>query len=192
MFNSILDLTEVKAKGRKSAAADKSPAAAKSTGKKSRKMEKVAQVMPPHAIGAYIYFSNATVPRIKTERGCTHAEAFKMAGAEWNQLSEEAKAPFVQKGVADKARYDEQLKMLKSEGYFLLADGTKSTDYDPESYKRKVKSGVVKDLPSPAATTMAEGKRRSDGTSVKNPPDAAGSRKPSSGASHRKSKVLAM
>ena len=54
MFNSILDLTEVKAKGRKSAVADKSPAAAKSTGKKSRKMEKVAQVMPPHAIGAYI------------------------------------------------------------------------------------------------------------------------------------------
>ena len=60
MLNSILDLTEVKAKGRKSAVTDKSPAAAKSTGKKSRKMEKVAQVMPPHAIGAYIYFSNAT------------------------------------------------------------------------------------------------------------------------------------
>ncbi len=74
----------------------------------------------------------------------------------------------------------------------MLGDGTKSTDYDPESYKRKVKSGVVEDLPSPAATTMAEGKRRSDGTSVKNPPEAAGSRKPSSGASHRKSKVLAM
>ena len=108
MFNSILDLTEVKAKGRKSAVADKSPAAAKSTGKKSRKMEKVAQVMPPHAIGAYIYFSNATVPRIKTERGCTHAEAFKMAGAEWNQLSEEAKAPWLQKGAADKARAADQ------------------------------------------------------------------------------------
>ena len=80
--------------------------------------------------------------------------------------------------------------MLKSEGFFLLGDGTKSTDYDPESYKRKVKSGVVKDLPSPAAATMAEGKRRSDGTSVKNPPEGAGSRKPSSGT-NRKSQVLA-
>jgi hypothetical protein len=77
--------------------------------------------------------------------------------------------------------------MLNSEGYFLLGDGTKSTDYDPESYKRKIKSGVVKDLPSPAAATMAEGKRHSDGTAVKNPPDVAGSRKPSSGANRKPS-----
>ena len=180
MFNSILDPTEVNAKGGKSAAADESPAAAKSTGKKSRKMEKVAVVEPPEATPPYVYFSTATVPRIKTETGCTHAEAFKLAGAEWNQLSEEAKTPFVQKGAADKARYDAQLDMLMSDGYFLLGDGTKSTDRDPEHYKRKVKSGVVKDLPSPAAATMAEGKRRSDGTSVKYPPEGAGSCKPSS------------
>ena len=82
--------------------------------------------------------------------------------------------------------------MLNTQGYFLLGDGTKSTDYDPESYKRKIKSGVVKDLPNPAATTMAEGKRRSDGTAAKNPTDVAGSRKPSSGAlPNRKSSALA-
>lgn len=80
--------------------------------------------------------------------------------------------------------------MLNTEGYFLLGDGTKSTDYDPESYKRKVKSGVVKDLPSPAATTMADGKRRSDGTAVKNP-DEPGSRKPSSAVSNRKPRISA-
>jgi len=80
--------------------------------------------------------------------------------------------------------------MLNTEGYFLLGDGTKSTDYDPESYKRKVKSGVVKDLPSPAATTMADGKRRSDGTAVKNP-DEPGSRQPSSAVSTRKPKISA-
>ena len=72
--------------------------------------------------------------------------------------------------------------MLQSEGYFLLGDGTKSSDRDPESYKRKIKSGVVKDLPSPAAATMAEGKRRSDGRAIKNAQDVAGSLKPSSGA----------
>ena len=180
MFNSILDPTEVNAKGGESAAADESPAAAKSTGKKSRKMEKVAVVEPPEATPAHVYFSSAAVARIKTERGCTRAEAYKLAAAEWHQLSEEARAPFVHQGAADKARYEAQLDMLKSDGYFLLGDGTKSTDRDPESYKRKVKSGVVKDLPSPAAANMAEGKRRSDGTSVKYPPEGAGSRKPSS------------
>lgn len=72
------------------------------------------KIKPPHAIPAYIYFSTATVPRIKAERGCTHAEAMGLAGAEWKQLSEEAKAPFVQKNKEDKVRYEGQLSMFKT------------------------------------------------------------------------------
>ena len=165
-------MTDVKAKGKK-AAVEKS-SAAKSTGKKKGKMDEDDQKRkPPQPITAYIYFSNETVPRIKAERGCTHSEAFKLVGTEWNKLSEEAKAPFVQKSNEDKARYEEQLKMFKSEGYFMLADGTKSTDYDLQELKRKVKSGVVKDLPSPADASMALGKRNSDGTAVKNKTEEA-------------------
>lgn len=72
------------------------------------------KIKPPHPITAYIYFSTATVPRIKAERGCTHIEATKLAGAEWNKLSEEAKAPFVQKHKDDKVRYEGQQEMLKA------------------------------------------------------------------------------
>ena len=79
----FIDLTEVKAKGRKQTSVEKSPAP-KTTGKKSRKVTDEGKLKPPHAIGAYLYFSNATVPRIKTETNCTHAEAVKRAGAEWN------------------------------------------------------------------------------------------------------------
>lgn len=61
----------------------------------------------------------------------------------------------------------------------MLGDGTKSSDYDPQAYKRKAKSGVVKDLPSPAATAMETGKRSSDGSSAKNPAGTEGSRKAS-------------
>lgn len=61
----------------------------------------------------------------------------------------------------------------------MLGDGTKSSDYDPQAYKRKTKSGVVKDLPNPAATAMAAGKRRSDGSSAENPIGAPNSRKAS-------------
>ncbi len=106
MFNSILDPTEVEAKGGISAPADERPAAAKSTGRKSRKMEKVAEVrLPPPPTPALTYFSTATVPRILTERGCTRAEAFKQAAAEWHQLSEEAKGPlFLLKLIMNKTR----------------------------------------------------------------------------------------
>ena len=178
-------MTDVKAKGKK-AAVEKSPAA-KSTGKKKGKMDEDDQKRkPPQPITAYIYFSNETVPRIKAERGCTHSEAFKLVGTEWNKLSEEAKAPFVQKSNEDKARYEEQLKMFKSEGYFMLADGTKSTDYDLQERKRKVKSGVVKDLLSPADASMALGKRNSDGTAVKNKPEEATARKQQSSANKQR------
>jgi hypothetical protein len=76
--------------------------------------------------------------------------------------------------------------MFKSEGYFMLADGTKSTDYDLQELKRKVKSGVVKDLPSPADASMALGKRNSDGTAVKNKPEEATARKQQSSANKQR------
>ena len=71
-------------------------------------MEEVAQVTPPRATGARIFHSNAAVARIKAESGCCDRIAVKIAAAEWNQLSEEAKAPWRQKGDADKARAAEQ------------------------------------------------------------------------------------
>jgi hypothetical protein len=71
-------------------------------------MEEVAQGMPPRATGARTYHSNAAVARIKAETGCCHPEAVRIAAAEWNQLPEEAKAPWLQLGAADKARAAEQ------------------------------------------------------------------------------------
>lgn len=70
--------------------------------------------------------------------------------------------------------------MLKAKGFFMLADGTKSSDYDPQLHKKKkVKSGtpLVQDSPSPQPL----GKRQSDG-SIKKGAIASTSRKGSSAA----------
>ena len=124
----------------------------------------------------------ATVPWLMEKRRCKYTVAQSAAAVVWAQLSEEAKAPFIEKAAKDKARYKKEVKQLEDEGYFLLADGTKSIGDDPDyvdsgsgKKAKKSKSGRVKDLPSPAAALMALGKRRSDGTVVKRATDVAGS-----------------
>ncbi len=100
-----------------------------------------------------------------------------LAGAAWKALTEEEKAPFIKRGNEDKARYEEQMKMFNSKGYFMLSDGTKSSDYDPQlDKKKKSKSGIspVQEPPSPNLL----GKRQSDGSLKKGA--IASSRKASS------------
>jgi hypothetical protein len=111
------------------------------------------RMKPPHPISGYFHYSLAIVPKIKAEKNCTHLEATSLAGASWKDLSEKEKAPFLKKGMEDKARYDEQMQMFKAKGYFMLADGTKSSDYDPQlTKKKKSKSGapLLQDQPSPS------------------------------------------
>ena len=138
------------------------------------------RMKPPQPTSAYIYFSVAMAPKIKAEQKCSHLEAMKLAGATWKALSEEDKAPFYKKASEDKARYEEQMKMFNAKGYFMLSDGTKSTDYDLQlDKKKKSKSGIspLQEAPSPSVL----GKRQSEGAAKKGA-IASASRKVSSAA----------
>ena len=61
----------------------------------------------------------------------------RQCGAEWGGLTEEQKAPYVAKSQEDEKRYQAQIKMFNEKGYFLMQDGTKSTDHEVNTRKRK-------------------------------------------------------
>jgi hypothetical protein len=66
-------------------------------GKKQGKEEKKKDdntVKPTRPIGAYFFFSNEFVPKIKKDEGISHRDAMSKCGAAWNQMSEKEKAPY--------------------------------------------------------------------------------------------------
>lgn len=59
---------------------------------------------PTRAIGAYIFYSNETIPKLKASEGISHKEAMGKTGKMWNDLSEEAKKPYVKMHEEDVVR----------------------------------------------------------------------------------------
>lgn len=106
---------------------------------------------PPKVIGAYFYFQGEFIPDIKKKEGISHREAMSRAGKEWGQMTEEDKKPFEKMQEKDQKRYpitnsttiyryDKQLEELKEKGYYIRADGTKSTDVEESGKKRQSKA----------------------------------------------------
>ena len=65
----------------------------KSEGKKNKEEKKgkkekkeVDPAKPKKAIGAYFFFSNETVPKLKQEQGISHKDAMSAAGKLWNSV----------------------------------------------------------------------------------------------------------
>jgi HMG (high mobility group) box len=76
--------------------------------KKGKKVEEEkvedTSVKPTRPIGTYIYYSTATVPKIKASEGIAHKDAMAKVGKLWADLSDEAKKPFVKMHEEDVAR----------------------------------------------------------------------------------------
>jgi len=64
----------------------------------------------------------------------------KICGNEWKALSEAQKAPYFLKHEIDVKRHDKQVKDMKEKGYFLMPDGSKSTDHLIAKKKSAAKS----------------------------------------------------
>lgn len=79
-----------------------------------------------------------TVPKLKEQKNLKHTEAAKLCGDLWGKLSEAEKQPFIDLANKDKERYEKQLKELQTKGYFIMQDGTKSSDVPMTGKKRKI------------------------------------------------------
>lgn len=124
---------------------------------------------PPRPAQPYILFNTAMTRKLKEEEGIGHKEAFSKAAAMWKTVSEEEKKPYFEEHAKHQKVYEDQLKMIKDKGYFLLEDGTKSSDYpapDKATRKQKAKSGEDSKV----------GKKRSSGAHA-----ASGKKEPASG-----------
>ena len=91
--------------------------------------EEAKELQPKRAISAYIYFTNDYREELlKEDPNYPQKEIMTAAGKRWSELDDKQKAKYLKMNADDKERQAKQLADLKSKGYFVLEDGSKSTD----------------------------------------------------------------
>jgi hypothetical protein len=78
-------------------------------GKKAAEEEDDGKLKPSRPNSAYIFFSTEIIPKLKKDEGIAHKDAMSKAGALWNELTEEKKAPYNKLHDDDVKRYEEVL-----------------------------------------------------------------------------------
>jgi hypothetical protein len=96
-------------------------------------------LQPKRAISAYIYFSQEFIEQArKSHPDKKQSEYMGMAGSKWSEMSESQKKPYNDMNAVDKVRQEKQEAELAKKGFFVLADGSKSTDSQNVPKKRKI------------------------------------------------------
>lgn len=75
-----------------------------------------------------MFFVKTLSKQVVNENKGTAAGALKILGERWRTINNEEKAIYIKMSEDDKKRHDQQLEQFKEHGYFILEDGTKSTD----------------------------------------------------------------
>lgn len=97
-------------------------------------------VVPKKPLSAYLFYTTENVNLLKEKEGCTHPEAMKKCGELWNKLDPESKKKYEDKHDKDVVRYKQQIEDLDKNGFFMMDDGTKSSDHQAKLKKRAKKS----------------------------------------------------
>jgi hypothetical protein len=109
--------------------------------------EESKELKPKRAISAYIYFATEFGEKTrKSNPEMKITEVSVLAGKKWAEMSEAQKKPYVEKNLEDKVRQEKQQASLEKRGYFVLDDGSKSTDDKNLPTRRARKAS--KSLPS--------------------------------------------
>ena len=78
-------------------------------------------------MSSYLRFNGEFCKKFVKDGG-VHKEGMVAAGAKWGTMSDNDKEPYNQGALADKVAYDTKISQLKKHGYYILEDGSKSTD----------------------------------------------------------------
>ena len=97
-------------------------------------------VVPKKPLSAYLFYTTENVNSLKEKEGCTHPEAMKKCGELWNKLTPDGKKVYEEKHDGDVVRYKQQVEDLDKKGYFIMDDGSKSSDHQAKQKKRAKKS----------------------------------------------------
>jgi high mobility group protein B3 len=100
-------------------------------------------------VSAYIYFATEFGEKTrKSHPEMKITEVSVLAGKKWAEMSDAQKKPYISKNLEDKVRQEKQQASLDKRGYFVLEDGSKSTDEKNLPTRRARKAS--KSLPSDA------------------------------------------
>ena len=94
-------------------------------------------VVPKKPLSSYLFYTKENVNRLKEEKGCTHPEAMKFCGDNWVRLDDEGKKKYHELHDKDVIRYEKQVKDLDRNGFFMMDDGSKSSDHKAVIKKKK-------------------------------------------------------
>ena len=119
-------------------------------------------VQPKKPTTGYFFFNGEKVKALRAESAAmTQTEALKASGALWTSLSEEERQKYEVMASNDKDRYQKELKDLITQGYFIMADGSKSSDHQAKAKKSKKNAVATQSQPT-ASNGKKLGKRNAD------------------------------
>lgn len=117
-------------------------------------------LMPKKPQAGYFQFiSEQRAIVVKKNPEAKITEIAKMLGEMWTKLTEVKKKPFNQKYEQDKDRYQTQLEQLKKFGYFILEDGSKSTEEKNAHLLKPEKILQKRKAPKPVEELEAQTKK---------------------------------
>lgn len=96
-------------------------------------------VLPKKPLSSYICYTTDNVLKVRDRENIKHTEAMKKCGEMWNNLTEKERKKYDDLHMKDVKRYDKQMLELDKRGFFVMTDGSKSSDHVPKIKKRRVR-----------------------------------------------------
>lgn len=82
----------------------------------------------------------------------------QQVGEKWGEMTDKEKAPYRKVNEEDKLRYAKQLAEIEKKGYFMMPDGSKSTDTQNIPKKRRSKLNKIQEVNESKRLTVKQGK----------------------------------
>ena len=94
---------------------------------------------PKRACGAYNYFVSEYLSQHKPTTEVKITKIMSQAAEHWNKMSDQSKKKFVDMHEEDLKRFKQQQSDFEKLGYFMMPDGSKSTDEKNAPPKRRLR-----------------------------------------------------
>jgi hypothetical protein len=125
-----------KVKGKELKAASKSSTLPSTQNSEKMKLEPCRELLPvikPKGPKTnFIMFSSEKLKNPSEIDGEQHKDKIKAIAELWKALNDEEKLKYTKLSEEDKVRFQRETAQLKDDGFFVNADGVKSTDIKPE------------------------------------------------------------
>ena len=101
-------------------------------------------LLPKKPCSSYLLWNTANIKLVKEKEAIEkYPDAMKRMGVLWGEMTEKQKKKWNDLAVKDKTRHVKQLEDLMKNGYFKMADGSKSSEHKAKPPKQRREKAVV-------------------------------------------------